>query len=323
MKKAVIITSIITVISLLATIGFSMAIAVSGVQMVVNSDYQDIPDVAEGILDIFENFVPGIDIADELREEIRNGASELEEEVKDGIENIAEGNIGLGALIMELSSEENYKHVILDKTFDLGELSDIDVNLDAGSVKIIKSETVDKAKISIKSKVNYPFWTEARCDAGAGGLKIKAKADTNLHNSLLVTIALPEKEYGKVDINLDAGNVLIDGLNADSYDINVDAGNIGVKDSKGNHIKTRVDAGNIYLDEGNRFAFNVKTEIDAGNISLKVPSDMGYTLNYDVDLGKAFLGDDIISGQGSTIKGDGALQINIKADMGSVSVKEY
>lgn len=321
MKKAVIITSIITVLALLCTIGFTVGVAVSGVTLVANSNLSTIPDSVMSILDIVEEFVPALEIEDELRAEIR-----------EEIENY-DGNMGevISGLFNEAFDESKYTNTILQKEYNASEISAIKLNLDLGSVKLVKADG-DKAVVTVKSRGNFNFsdtdatlFNRTLSVKISGGPSMFTKDDFEIANGVLAIIALPEGAYSQLKADIDAGGIFIDGISARVIELDIDAGNAEIRNTKGDVLIADVDAGNIVVGENNRFEQSIDIKADCGNVTLSLPADLGYFLNYKINMG-SFTAEQPI-GTDSSLQGNytnlgGGAQVDVKVDLGNVTLKQ-
>jgi hypothetical protein len=148
-----------------------------------------------------------------------------------------------------------------------------------------------------------------------------------------VTLLVPDSlsaEGERKDVNyrieVDAGNVTMDGLGGETLDVSVDAGTV-----KGQNCvfygksNVEVDAGNVDFDSSH--FTNLKAEVDCGNFAMKNLSYplSDYHVQVDVDLGNV-----LINGQkmgnsyqaGAKDENDACGQLNIEVDLGDVELSE-
>lgn len=332
MKKAIIITSIIALASLLAVIGFGAAVAVSGAQMVIGADYSEVPKVAENIIGIIDSFVPGINISNS--------------NLQSGIENILNGEQNFLEIMSE--DEEDYDSVILEKTYEAEDFRDVSVNIDVGNVRIVKASG-DKVRVTVMTKKLFPI-DKADCRIIGDKLCVDAQFPSAIFNDnrILVKVELPEIEYNKIYANVDAGNAVIDDVSAYSITLDVDAGNanisnakakflsadvdagnVGLRNTSGKSFNAKVDAGNVNLADGSLFDGSIDISADCGNITLALPRDLGYSIDYKVQMG-SFNNDTTGDGsfqatfanKGTIYRFDRGTKIKLKADLGNITVKD-
>jgi DUF4097 and DUF4098 domain-containing protein YvlB len=134
-----------------------------------------------------------------------------------------------------------------------------------------------------------------------------------------VTIVVPEKtSLEKLDVNVDAGNLILSGITAENVDIEADAGNVKMENASLGKVVSSVDAGNLTMSDT---AFDsLDAESDAGNVTLSgIDSVNEYSIQASTDLGKV-----TIAGQGVSKEyhssQDGTKYIKIESDLGNVTI---
>ncbi len=339
MKKAVIITAIVTVVSLLCVIGFGIAAVLMGLPVAADQ----IGRIIQG-----DRSIIGLNIGDFISE------------VFDGVD----------------SSVSFVADDSQSKTLDLSGATRVEIRVDAARVEItpvqgntatIRLDTagVVRGKRSLRTEVSG---NTAVIESRLNGVSVGFTGIT--HTKLY--ISLPEKQYEEImiklsagdlsvsnpnckrlDLKLDAGNTTIKNALADSMilscdagnidvktatvgtvDIDVDAGNVDLRDVKGKTLNISVDAGNTSLTGNSAFTDAIDAELNMGNIDLKLAEDIGFTLAFEADMGSflnRFAGksemtsfgmntEDFVSQKGSFEYLDGACAINLKINMGNITI---
>jgi DUF4097 and DUF4098 domain-containing protein YvlB len=106
-----------------------------------------------------------------------------------------------------------------------------------------------------------------------GTLKIESAAVLNVHTigqfrPLSVTVYLPDKEYGNLEIETDTGNISIESdFVFNKIDISCDTGNISMDTIKCSTLSAESDTGNVYLSDTVASA-TLNVHVDTGNIHL-------------------------------------------------------
>lgn len=339
MKKAIIITAIVTAVSLVCVIGFSIAAAAVGIPAAASQ----IGKVING-----EIHIAGLDIGDIIA---------------DAFSDVDDAHF--------VADDKT------TKTLDLTNVNQVEVKVDAARVEITPVEgntanvTVEtsglKGKRTLKAEVNgesavieskYVFDNIVNV-SGVTLTRVYIKLPQKQYNALTVKISagdltLKDTACGKLKLNLDAGNTTILNATADTMtiscsagnvdvktaqvtdvDIEADAGNVDLRDVKGKSLNVSVNAGNASMTGDSVFTDRIQAKVDMGNIDLQLSKDIGFTLNYKSDMG-SFLNrfdgktsiissgndsNDFISRKGTLEYLDGACEIDLDINMGNITIK--
>lgn len=162
-----------------------------------------------------------------------------------------------------------------------GEITSLTVDAAIGDVRI---------KTGSDFSVDYNIYEQLvpTVTVDDGVLKVKSEAERlnltgiNLPKDLYIIITIPEDfRFEKVSLDLDAGNMNIKNLSADSLRLDVDAGNIKMEDVEAGEVTADVDAANFEVTDLTTDRFTV--DIDAGNLDIR-DSYIDY-IYADVDMG--------------------------------------
>ena len=139
-----------------------------------------------------------------------------------------------------------------------------------------------------------------------------------------------------IEMDIDAGNIKINGVKADYFYGDIDAGNIEIKNCDLRKVEFDVDAGNFDIDDSSIKIMNLSTdagnietdgttfedveiEVNFGNVELRGVDNLSdYEVNCEVDAGSSRVG----STRGREIhqNGNGAGTITISVDAGNIEV---
>lgn len=146
-----------------------------------------------------------------------------------------------------------------------------------------------------------------------GTLKIESVASFNVHpvghfRPLSVTIYLPDKEYGNLEIDTDTGNVSIESdFLFNKIELSCDTGNISMDTIKCSTLSAESDTGNVHLSDTVASA-TINVNVDTGNIVL---SDCDApVINLETALGDV---------RGSLLTGKTFV---VKSDLGDIDVPD-
>lgn len=169
--------------------------------------------------------------------------------------------------------------------------------------------------------------------------KIKVKMPNNLGNILdsdknkfNVNFFLPKDKLDNFKVDLDAGNIIIEGIKAKNFELDVDAGNCKIQNCETDKFIGNVDAGNVefYANSGIR---SIDLDVDAGLVKLFLPKDiMGFAVNYDVSMGifnnesefNTYSSNSGVVGKKGVVEyGNSETQIRVDIDAGNFILNSY
>ena len=149
----------------------------------------------------------------------------------------------------------------------LGRFEDIYIDTDIADVIIKKTDGTARVTCFETDKVYHNVKVEN------GTLKIESVAKHNVHHigfvrPLSVTIYLPEKEYGNLEIESDTGNVSISNdFTFKTIDISCDTGNVELDTINCSKLIVDCDTGNVALDN-TVASSSMNVDVDTGDIRL-------------------------------------------------------
>jgi len=119
--------------------------------------------------------------------------------------------------------------------------------------------------------------------------------------------------------DFDAGNIVLRECNFAKIEIDSNAGNIEVRDSDVAVMKLKANAGNIEI-RTTKFQ-NLEVETDFGNVVVRDVEDIdSYDIDCEIDLGSIQIGGNV-SSKSYTSKGTGAGTIKIECDAGNIEIR--
>ena len=219
---------------------------------------------------------------------------------------------------------------------ELGECTALSLNLDAADVTL---ETGNRCEIRFEG--NEKLIPVVKSDNGRWTVTQEQKGLVHLHDlseSTRINITIPEgMAPERLDMNVDAGDLNLRGIQVQTMEIQADAGDIDIENVGTQELKLDVDAGDIDVvdttftegtvdaDMGDLKMKNVTftgftAEMDAGNVEIQSAVSLdGAELKLDVDLGEIQ-----VNGQSSSQSfhqpGVSGIRLAVKADLGDIRV---
>jgi DUF4097 and DUF4098 domain-containing protein YvlB len=144
---------------------------------------------------------------------------------------------------IDVFGQSDNKKVIEDSSF-----TDIDVLTDNADVMIVPTEslevTVEYTGASKKTKFNFD--ADVKGDTLSVQLEQKRRFffSFGFHSGdLKLTISVPEKQYGNLQVESDNGRIDIEKLNSDNVYLETDNGQIQVRDMEAKTVNVETDNG--------------------------------------------------------------------------------
>lgn len=144
----------------------------------------------------------------------------------------------------------------------------------------------------------------------------------NSSGEMLLTITVNSKNLTDIIIDLDFGEISIDGINADNLWISADCGSIKVKNGSFTDTVVEADLGEVNFTNAT-FGKFLDINADCGAIIIKNPGDLSdANIEANTDLGniKISVNDINYSGKSYKHKGSGA-EIKLNADLGEITIE--
>lgn len=341
MKKAIVIVAIVTMCSLLCVIGFGVAAVAIGVP------------VAAGQISKLINedvHIVGMDVGQVIDRAFWDWDNDHASFVADDstsktldMTNVKRVEIKVDAARVEIAPVSGNTATVTVETFNLTTRRTLKAEVSGDTAQIESKYMYDSIsglsginRTKVYIKLPQKQYDKVLVTLNAGDLTIQDAVSAELGLKLNAgNTTIKNATADKITISCDAGNVDVKTASVTDMDIDVDAGNVDLRDVKGKTLNVSVNAGNASMTGDSLFTDKIDGEVDMGNIDLKLSKDIGFTLNYDSDMG-SFLnrfdgktsmissGNDsnnFISRKGTLEYLDGACQINLKINMGNITIK--
>lgn len=209
---------------------------------------------------------------------------------------------------------------LIDTVEEFSEINNLKIDTEARKVEIIDYDgpTVRVETKNVSSKI--------RITQEQDTLVVKDEFKLlDFSNDAKIKIFVPaNKEFNKVEINIDAGKFTVFDLKAKQIEIGVDAGKFEAKSLVAAFTKVDVDAGEAKIDLLD--CANSEFECDAGSITAKMTgSEADYSYETDCDVGTIKIGNYHCEEISDKYYHQGGLrQIKADCDVGDIIVKmEY
>ncbi len=202
---------------------------------------------------------------------------------------------------------------------------EIEIDWADGNVRV-QYGAVDAVKVEEKYKGSLPEEKQMHWYVNGGTLKIRY----DLHKSWSkttpkdLTVTIPkDMQLGELEIDLGAGNVLAEGINAGKIDVDAGAADISLR------AMQAVSNLDIDLGAGDVTAGFVQTpgriDIDSasGNVRMAFPENAGLTIAFDAAAGDFSSDLPFKKDGGRYIFGDGAANIDVECALGDLFIGKY
>lgn len=340
MKKAVIITAVITVVSLLCAIGFGIAAAASGIPVAIaqinrfwdfdlHSVYQadELVDRVIGTIDDFtddfgdatapldRNTTATLDMSNATRVSIQVDAAQV---------NILPGDGETATVEVETTSAPSRRTL---NAIVSGDTAIIESRIAKRSITL--SEIV-RTKVTVR--LPQKTYETVCVEMDAGDLSTENVDCRSLTLSLDAGNAVVKNTTAEdMTVSCNAGNINLQNAALTALSVDVDAGNITLKDVTGETLDATANAGMVSMSGDSLFTKAIDAKVDMGNIELLLSKDLGFTLDYDAQMGN-FLNrfdgkttisshrGELVSQKGSLSYLDGACTISLKINMGNITI---
>ncbi len=289
MKKALIITAVLFVISSLLVVVSAVALGADAIPKLIDSIKEG------GILEKIEN-------GGELFENIENGANEFADKIKDGAENYVGDGMFNGRDFSIIGDDEYCIGGERADGLDVSSLKEIRIRSDVGSVKLVMT---DNSKMSASYNL-YSDKTNANPDEYelilfAENYDIWLKSDKNIKGCVSeLTVEIPVDYDGAILIESAIGDVEIKDVELGDLKVKVDVGEITASAGTVTSADFKVETGNITVapDFVTSVGASYKTEI--GSVEYAVPNVPNVDIVYSVKTGGTNI-DEVDSVMGITI----------------------
>jgi hypothetical protein len=291
MKKALIITAVLFVISSLLVVVSAVALGADAIPKLIDSIKEG------GILEKIEN-------GGELFENIENGANEFADKFKDGVENYVGDGMFNGRNFSIIGNDNYCIGGERADGLDVSSLSEIRIRNDVGSIKLVMT---DNSKMSASYNL-YSDKTNANPDEYelilfAENYDIWLKSDRNIKGCVSeLTVEIPRTFDGTVYIESAVGDVQIKEVQlAGDLKVKVDVGEISASDSIVGGADFKVETGNISIAPDFKTLNEASYKVEIGSVEYTLPYGRYVEVSYSVNAGGADI--DVLDGiEGITVE---------------------
>ena len=175
-------------------------------------------------------------------------------------------------------ADEHYSFTAKEVTFS--DIKELELTGAVGTVKIVNGGDAGQIGFKFEDDKFYDCFRDGdKIEIKKNKMaKVVKKSDSKQGN---ITVTVPEGfKFRKAELEIDAGDMLIDELNADSAELEAKAGEIRVKSGSIGKFSAECKAGGIYCKAG--ISGNVEVDCEAGEVEL-VLSGSQQDYNYEID----------------------------------------
>lgn len=244
-------------------------------------------------------------------------------------------------------------------------MTDLSVNVDASKIELVRENRED-VKVDYSSQTVGTGSNQLTVERNGETVNIESKARHffTCWKGIYMTVRIPQNYNGKLSldigasslsisgqqqfsdvvINVGAGNVSIDDLQADTVKADVSVGKLSAKHMNVSSLILNVGTGDADISgltgstdltvnmgkaslEYDRLAGNITADVQAGDASLRIPSDASATLDLTADMGSVsqtfgsrFSGDSSDNSINGVLN-NGGNRISGKVSMGNLTVE--
>lgn len=199
-------------------------------------------------------------------------------------------------------------------------INNIEVEASIIELQILTTEDNDGIMVELEDE---DLFSKMDCYKEGDTLVIEANDKFKISGTAgTLWIHIPEKRFGEVDIDVEAGTVYIEDIRANHLSVNVDAGEAVIERFKADDVDFECGAGRIEA-YGNADR-ELDTSCGAGEIELSI-NGKKEDYNYEIEcgVGEVIIGNESHSGIGSTDRHShgASKEMNIECGIGSVTVE--
>ena len=279
MKKAIIITAIIFIISSIATLCFAVALGSEA--------------IADFVKDNGASLKEHLHSGEEFFNYITDSETDIGGVIQDGVEKFIDGAEVFSNTDFSIIGNSEY-NVAGEKASDISveDKEELRIFADVASVVI---KTTEDATMSVSNDI-YSKSSPANTDdytllIDDEGYDVYLKAKKNNRNTVSeLTVEIPQDYDGKIIVECSVGNITIDGalLEAAGIDATVNVGNITAKNSTVNNASLSADTGNITVtSDFTCLNSELRIKTDIGSVEYSMPAGRNVDVIYNINTGSA------------------------------------
>ena len=254
MKKAILITSAVFLVSAILTVAFAVGLGASGIRSLFDG-------TAEGYINDF------IDKVEQLDGRF--------EDLGDKIDNRLDHDFDSA---YDLAYSKSTEVDLSGDTVTLG--------FDAAEIRVVPATD---SKLIVDMNVYSKFQTDKELFGiliNTDGYDYYLKKLDNIDRSAAkVTVAVPES-VKEIKIKASAGEISVQNFSLSKLDIELDAGEVDIENVQAENGRVKVNAGEIGFDKFCKIN-DLEAVVDIGEISYDLSASQNVIINYSVNLGTA------------------------------------
>ena len=262
MKKAILITSAVFLVSAILTVSFAIGLGASGIRSLFDGTAE------EYIYDAIDKI-----------EQLDSRFEDLGEKIEDRFDYNRLDHLDHGC--------ESEYDLAYSKSTEL-DLSGETVTLgfDAAEIRVVPATD---SKLCVDMNVYSKFQTDKELFGiliNTDGYNYYLKKLNDIDSSMAkVTVIVPES-VKEIKIKASAGEITVQDISLSNLDIELDAGEADIENIQAENGRVKVKAGEISFDEACKFN-DLEAVVDIGEISYDLPASQNVKINYSVNLGTA------------------------------------
>ncbi|REK69111.1 DUF4097 family beta strand repeat-containing protein [Paenibacillus paeoniae] len=202
------------------------------------------------------------------------------------------------------------------ETIDASDIRNLDISSGSTDVVLVPGSGSDVViKLEGWASKNYVKNLKIESSKKEGTLQLSLKSDRGFRfgfglNGVKMTVELPEKTWSQLSVDLNSGNLAVQGINAENTKLHTNSGNVKATELKtSNNLIVTVNSGNLNLRSITAKSMDLTTQ--SGNLSMK-----GYesdNISFKVGSGNVHFKDGTAALKGKTGSG------NIKVEADSIT----
>ncbi|WP_168123593.1 DUF4097 family beta strand repeat-containing protein [Paenibacillus sp. HB172176] len=160
-----------------------------------------------------------------------------------------------------------------ERTIDVSEAEELVINSKSINVEVVQG-TGAEALVAIKGKASKNIANQLKINAEQSGNQLtidpnqpKGISFGFIGNQVTMTVALPEKQWKQVQLEISSGNLVLEQLSSEAISIDAGSGNVAIADSELDSLSIDQGSGNMKLS--NVRANTMDLDNSSGNTKLE------------------------------------------------------